>query len=253
MEEQKKLKVCVSCRVSSKKAEQATSLDNQKIYYTHYCEQHKDWEFNPEEDIFSDSFTGTKLLRPNFSKLLKELGIDLVETNKKFSVEILDYPSKYDLVILKSTSRLARNLDVHSLISKLKQKKTVTGRTGVGIFFESINKSTLSADDKIVIDVMLSLDAEYSASLSRKMKVSYGQSQINRNSIFGEAHWGYVREGSKTEAILKPKNQEYANIIKRIYEMYHYEKMGFQRIATYLKKNTEFRSDEKMQMVHINI
>lgn len=233
MEEQKKLRVVAYTRVSSKKNEQKSSLESQQIYYEQYIKKHEDWEFC---GIIGDTFTGTKLIRKNFQKLIQDCGVNLIS---EYSCEpIPNVKPKYDLIVVKNTNRLARTSTVESLISALKEKN-------VYIFFESINKSTKDINDKLAISMLLNFDEEYSSNLSFKMKLGYAQAIEYRQSLFGEAHWGYKRSGSKKEAKLEPKNQEYADIINKMYHMYHYEKMGFQRIATWIKKNTEFRSDEK--------
>lgn len=218
---EKKKRVVAYARVSTKKAEQETSLRTQEIYYKNYIESHEDWEF---AGIYSDSASGTKLTRKGFSEMLLKCGILVEDNGETFSVNLLNVPSEIDLIVVKSTSRFARSDAAAELIAKLKKKN-------VYVFFESMQKSTESIEDKLLTDIMFVMDRNYSVNLSKNARISYIRAVEERGTIYSNpVLFGYVKEGKGDKAKLVPESQAHIDIINKIFHWY-IEGKGFRVIA----------------------
>ncbi len=218
---EKKKRVVAYARVSTKKAEQETSLRTQEIYYKNYIESHEDWEF---AGIYSDSASGTKLTRKGFSEMLLKCGISVEDNGETFSVNLLNVPSEIDLIVVKSTSRFARSDAAAELIAKLKKKN-------VYVFFESMQKSTESIEDKLLTDIMFVMDRNYSVNLSKNARISYIRAVEERGTIYSNpVLFGYVKEGKGDKAKLVPESQAHIDIINKIFKWY-IEGKGFRVIA----------------------
>lgn len=108
--EEKKLRVCAYCRVSTDQAEQKNSFSAQVEHYTAYIKNNPAWNF---AGIYADEALSGKnaAKRPEFMRMVKDA------ENKKV-----------DLIITKSISRFARNTaDCLESVRKLKL-------LGIGIF-----------------------------------------------------------------------------------------------------------------------
>ena len=89
-DEQKKLKVCAYCRVSTNTYEQGQSLENQTLTYERLIRSNPEYEFS---GIYHDkAMTGSKEERPGFQKMLSDARKGMI-----------------NLIITKSISRFARN------------------------------------------------------------------------------------------------------------------------------------------------
>ena len=143
--ELKRLRVCAYARVSSGKDAMLHSLSAQVSYYQKIIASHIDWTFC---GIYADeAFTGTKEVRPQFQKMLKECR-----------------NGNIDLVVTKSISRFARN--TITLLQTVRELKAM----GVDVYFEEQNIHTLSADGELMLSILASYAQEESLSASENQK-----------------------------------------------------------------------------------
>ena len=122
-------RVCAYCRVSTDNDEQLSSYELQQAHYKQLVGNHPNWDLR---HIYADEgISGTSLKnRDDFNAMIAacERG-------------------EYDLIVTKSVSRFARNLvDCITLVRKLKKQNPP-----VGVFFETDNLNTLSADSELML------------------------------------------------------------------------------------------------------
>ena len=201
--EEKKLRVCAYCRVSTDQADQKNSLSAQVEHYTAYIKNNPAWYF---AGIFADEALSGKnaAKRPEFMRMVKDA------ENKKI-----------DLIITKSISRFARNTsDCLETVRKLKA-------IGVGIYFEKESINTLNAESELMLSILSSVAEEELVSISQNMRWAYqrrfknGQSKINTTRFLG-----YDKDKNGNLII----NEEQAVIVRRIFKDY-LSGLGTSRIA----------------------
>lgn len=235
MEEQKKLRVVAYCRISSTiENTQSTSLKSQQIYYENFIKQHSNWEYC---GLYAEQFTGTKLIRPEFSKMLLKCGIEMLDDSEYLGVKDLQIPTTIDLIVIKSSSRIARNINVSSLIEVLTKKN-------IGLYIETMDLNTLTMPDISILSYLIGMDAQYSKNLSKTMRKAYKEALEYRNTIYRNGVYGMEKIGTKENAILKPINEDYKNLIEKIFNLY-LDNYGFKRIAKWVNENTEFKSTKQ--------
>ncbi len=199
------LNVVAYCRVSTEEDEQLNSLESQKRFFKEYIEKNLQWKFS---GIYADegiSGTNTKK-RKAFNQMIADA------ENKKF-----------DLVLTKEISRFARNtLDSIFYTRKLKE-------LGIGVFFMNDNINTLDPDAELRLTIMSSIAQEESRKTSTRVK--WGQKrQMERGVVFGNGVYGYnLKDGKLTI------NEEQAEVIKLIFDLYLNEGLGANRVARELE------------------
>ena len=115
-----KLRVCVYARVSSNSAEQESSYYQQVTFLTEYIRNQPDWELT---GVYADQgISGYKDKRPEFQRMLTDARA-----------------GKFDLVVVKSLSRFARNTE-----TVLKVTRELKAR-GIGVLFHLQNINTLES------------------------------------------------------------------------------------------------------------
>lgn len=218
----KKLRVVAYARVSTKKDEQATSLETQKLFYKEFIESHEDWEFC---GLYTDSSTGTKLSRKGFSEMLLKCGVEVIKIDdKEVAKRIEGVPSQVDLIVIKNTSRFARHDMAADLIATLMAN-------GVNVFFENLGKSTADVDIKVLLNIFFAIDRNYSESLSRNIRLAHIRAVEQRGTVFSSSVlFGYKKVGNGDKAELIPESQAHIDIINNIFKWYIAGK-GFRVIA----------------------
>ena len=111
------IKVAAYCRVSTDSTDQANSFENQnyKLY-----------------QVYADKgITGTKLQRPEFNHMLEDAGLDIIYVDNlandsrkqyhKYTTVLSSRQPKFNLILVKNTSRFARNVSVSDILNELKQ------------------------------------------------------------------------------------------------------------------------------------
>lgn len=221
----KKLRVAAYTRISTSKEQQMTSKESQEIFYREYIENNPEWEFC---GVYGDTMSGTKLNRPDFDKLMFKCGIEVVY-DKGFHVNRINKETEIDLIICKNTSRFCRNVNGLSLLKELKEKK-------VYVFFENIGKSTRTPEDEMIINMLLSLDDNYSKNLSKSARWGYVQAVEKRHQIYGgHTLYGYNCIKENGQNYLIPISEEHTKIVNQIYNWY-LEDLGFRKIADKLEE-----------------
>jgi site-specific DNA recombinase len=205
----KKLKVCAYAPVSTDSLRQEDSLDNQATTYERLIKSNLNYEF---AGVFADQgISGYSENRPAFQSM--------IERAKSGGI---------DLIITKSVSRFARNtVTVLKVARELKE-------LGIGIFFEEQNINTLSGDGEMMLAVLSSFAQEESRSMSEnnkwsmKKKFERGEVMLNTTRFMG-----YDKDEYGDLVI----NQEQAEIVRRIFEMY-LGGMGVFKIAAQLNSES---------------
>lgn len=226
-------KVAVYARVSTSKIEQLSSFENQKAYYE--AKLSKENGYDLVKMYADEGRTGTSLKREGFMKMLHDAGLDvkinknevgsIKNTNTVINYFVSDRKPKFDYIFVKNSSRLARTLDIISVIEKLRQK-------GVYIHFEDLGRSTENTTDDLVLSILSSVDANFSKDLSAKVlfgnRVSASKGKIRLKELYGY-------DFNKEENTLRVISEE-AEIVKKIFEL-RANKKGSKQIYNYLKEN----------------
>jgi DNA invertase Pin-like site-specific DNA recombinase len=230
-----KIDVCAYCRVSTDSKDQENSLENQKSFFER--ELNKDSNYKLVGLYADKGISGTSLSkREQFNQMLYDAGIDIVShtLNKsdkrsnrmEYTYHITDREPKFKYILTKNTSRFARNIEVVSIIRKLKEK-------GVYIIFMDISKSTENDADEMLLQMLLTIDENDSRDKSRKVRfgIQEGANKgiiSSHSNIFG---YTYIKEENRLVAI-----EHEAEIIRGIFEMYA-SGIGIRRILKYLREN----------------
>ena len=125
----KKLRVCIYARVSSISDEMMSSYHQQVTYLKEYVESRPEWELT---EIYADKgISGYKSKRPEFQRLLTDARA-----------------GKFDLVVVKSISRFARNTE--TMLKVTRELKAL----GTGVFFQLQNINTLEGTGELLMTIM---------------------------------------------------------------------------------------------------
>lgn len=174
------LRVCAYCRVSTENDEQLSSFELQQAHYEQLMGTHPNWDLRR---IYADEgISGTSLKRrDDFNAMIAacERG-------------------EYDLIVTKSVSRFARNLvDCVSLVRKLKRQNPP-----VGVFFETDNLNTLSEDSELMLSFLATFAQEESVKKSESMNWSLRQ-RFKDGKLLTPALLGYERPKDVTGRYIK--------------------------------------------------
>lgn len=189
----RQLRVAAYCRVSTDNAEQLTSYEAQKAYYTDKIMTNTEWAM---AGIFADEgISGLQAKkRPQFQKMIR-----------------MCERGKIDLILTKSISRFARNtVDCLNYIRMLKQMN-------IGVIFENENINTLTSDSEVIITMLGGFAQAESESISRNVK--WGRRQAMKQgkvSFQFKRMYGYER-GEDARPRVVP---EQAAVVRRIFESY---------------------------------
>lgn len=173
-------RVCAYCRVSTDSDEQLSSYELQQAHYQQLVGNHPNWDLRR---IFADEgISGTSLKnRDDFNRMIAacERG-------------------EFDLIVTKSVSRFARNLvDCITLVRKLKRQNPP-----VGVFFETDNLNTLSADSELMLSFLATFAQEESVKKSESMNWSL-QQRFKDGKLLTPGLLGYERPRDPTGRYIK--------------------------------------------------
>jgi DNA invertase Pin-like site-specific DNA recombinase len=204
-----KLRVCAYVRVSTNHAEQQESFSAQVQHYTSYINGNPAWQF---AGIYSDNALSGKnaAKRPEFMRMVQDA------ENKKF-----------DLIITKSISRFARNVqDCLETVRKLKA-------LGIAVHFQKEGINTLTAESELMLSILSSVAEEELASISQNMKWS-NQRRFKKGkfSVTTKRFLGYDKNSDGSLVI----NEDQAAIVRRIFKDY-LSGIGAFRIAKGLEED----------------
>jgi len=118
---------------------------------------------------------------------------------------------KFDLIITKSISRFARNVqDCLETVRRLKQ-------LGIAVHFQKESINTLTAESELMLSILSSVAEEELASISQNMKWS-NQRRFKKGkfSVTTKRFLGYDKNSDGSLVI----NEDQASIVRRIFKDY---------------------------------
>jgi len=186
-----KLRVVAYCRVSTRAAEQQSSLMAQKHYYEDYIKQNPSWVF---AGVYSDIGSGTRIKgRSKFKSLLS--------ASKR---------GRVDMILTKSAHRLARNtVDTLKTIRMLR-------RQNIDIYFEQEDIHSLYESSEFMLTLICARAQEESFSKSEDIKWGLRKSFENPDSkYYQRICYGYIHDQDGKLIV----HEEQAKVVRLIYEM----------------------------------
>ena len=197
-------KVAIYGRVSTEHEAQLSAMANQKQWFDAVVMQHPDWTV--VDSYYDEGITGTSTTkRPEFMRMLEDARAN-----------------KFDLIVTREVCRFARNtIDTLTVVRELQ-------RLQVEVYFIQDNIWTCDGDGELRLTIMATLAQEESRKVSERVLAGQKVSRENL-TVYGNGNiLGYRRVG-KTYVI----DQEQANIVKMIYELYA-DGYGYQKISNTL-------------------
>ena len=176
--EPKTLRVAAYCRVSSDSADQLHSYAAQIMAYTDEIEKHPNWVL---VDIYADeAVTGTRM-----------------EQRDEFNRMIADCRrGKIDRILVKSTSRFARN--TKDFLTVLRELTSL----GVSVYFEEDHIDSVTLTSELMVSVYSALAQEESVSIGLNQRMSYQRRMERGEFITCYAPLGYrIRDGKELEIV----------------------------------------------------
>ncbi|MCL2002411.1 MAG: recombinase family protein [Oscillospiraceae bacterium] len=200
------LRVVYYARVSTEKAEQLNSLDNQVYYFEDYIKKNSAWTY--AGGYIDEGVSGASALkRDGFLRMIRD-----------------GKNGGFDLIVTKEISRFARDT-----LDSIQYTRELLGH-GVGVFFQSDNINTLHPDAELRLTIMASIAQDEVRKLSERLRFGYKRS-IERGRVLGQNNMlGY----GKADGVLTV-NEEQAKIVRRIFELYVQGRFGIRRIARELE------------------
>lgn len=201
-------KTCVYARVSTKKNEQAQSLETQKEKYTQFCEERG---YELIEVYPDDGRTATNARRPEFQRMMYDCGIDF-ERNEDGSdiFRKSKRKSKYDLIIVKDPSRMSRStVDGITAVKQLVSKN-------VNVLFENSGMSTYDKNWEFNLSILFSIAQNESQNLSSRVKFTKEYNARKGHYRPSRLPFGYVKD-EKGKIII---DEQEAEIVKYIFNRY---------------------------------
>ncbi len=201
------MKVACYCRVSTKKGEQLESLEKQIEFFTNLMEN------NPKYELY---------------KIYHDDGISAkqMKNRKQFLEMIEDAKNKeFDAILVKDITRFSRNtVDFLVSIRELNLR-------GINVIFVTYGQETLKEESELNLTMQIAFAQEESARLSVKTK--FGKNITAKKGRVPTFVFGYNRVDNYTVV----PNQEEADIVKKMFDLYVNEGFGTGKIAEYLNKN----------------
>ena len=164
--ENKKTRIAVYCRVSTKMEEQEDSLETQQAAYTDLISMRSDWEL---VGIYSDSLSGLSAeKRPEFMRMINEA-----------------LEGKIDRILCKSVSRFSRN------VAECKKYTDMLKLKNVIVEFEKEHISTADTTSSFLFSHMSAIAENESRSISENIRRGYrerfkrGEYNLGNNRILG--------------------------------------------------------------------
>ncbi|MGL5067252.1 MAG: recombinase family protein [Sarcina sp.] len=234
------MRIALYVRVSTD--EQESSIINQKNYI-------KSLYPNDEVIIYQDfGISGTKITgRDGFIQMMNDAGLKQHFINKKKFVFVADESKEplFDKIVTKSITRFARNTDILSIWKELNQKN-------IYVHFTDINKDTSSAEDSLILNLLLTLSQEESKNISERTKfgnmATAKANKIRNNNLFG---YHYIRD---TNSLVI--NEDEAKVVRIMFDLcikgYGYNKISelLANDGIFNKKGKPFAMATIKNMIH---
>lgn len=201
------LRVTYYARVSTEKAEQQGSLENQVQYYTEFIQKNPNWTF--VQGYVDEGISGTSTYRrESFLRMISDAHRGL-----------------FDFIITKEISRFSR-----STLDSIQYTQELLD-ANVGVLFQNDNINTLDTDSEFRLVVMAGVAQDEVRKLSERLKFGFRQS-IKKGHVLGNNRlWGYDKKDCKLTII-----PEQAEAVRLIFELYATGKYGIRKIAQELTK-----------------
>ena len=196
------LRVTFYARVSTDKDEQINSLENQVQYYTELIQSKPSWAFVPGYVDEGISGTSTKK-RDSFLRMIADAKA-----------------GRFDFIITKEISRFSR-----STLDSIRYTQELLEH-GVGVLFQNDNINTLDSDSEFRLVVMAGVAQDEVRKLSERLKFGFRQAIKNGHVLGNDKLWGY----DKKDCVLTI-NEEEAQVVRRIFDLYANQQMGIRRIS----------------------
>lgn len=211
------LRVVYYARVSTEKDEQINSLYNQTKYYEDYITTNPNWTYIGGYVDEGISGTSTKK-RESFLRMITDAKND-----------------KFDYIITKEISRFSRNT-----LDSIRYTRELLSH-GVGVYFQNDNINTLSNDAELRLTIMSSIAQDEVRKISERVRFGFKQAQENGVVLGQNNLYGYYKSKGKLSV-----NEDEANVIRKIFEMYTENKNGLRRIAIALENEGILAPSGKM-------
>ena len=243
-------RVVAYARVSTAYDDQKNSFENQQSYFLRELAKNDGYELvrlsSNRDGIYADrGISGTKLVRPEFKKMLEDAGLHEIvseETGKLTGRYEIVGEAKFDIIFVKDTSRFARNASVDDILKTLRAN-------GVIVHFLDMHKTTEKYEDLTAIQIFLSLSESESTRKSDSVKFGYKEGARKGNIYMGGKIFGYdyIRKDPKNpfETNILKVNDAEAKVIRRVYDMYTEEGLGHQQICKKLGEEGYYNSNGK--------
>ena len=202
-----KLRVAAYARVSTDQELQATSIVNQRDYFTKFIESIPNWKFvcgYVDEGVSGKSINR----RENFLRM--------IEDGKR---------GMFDLVLTKSVSRFARNT-----IDSINYTNILLD-SGVGVIFINDNINTFSYDSEFRLTLMASIAQDELRKLSGSVKFGLRQS-INRGVVLGNNNILGYKKDKGSLVIVKDE----AMVVREIFRLFDEGLHNYSEIARRINK-----------------
>lgn len=196
------LRVTYYARVSTDKDAQLNSLENQIQYYTELIQAKHNWTFVPGYIDEGVSGVSTKK-RDDFNRMIRDAKAGL-----------------FDFIITKEISRFSRStLDSIQYTQELLEHN-------VGVLFQNDNLNTLDPDSEFRLVVMAGVAQDEVRKLSERLKFGFQQAIKNGHVLGNDKLYGY----DKKNCVLTI-NEEEAEIIRIVFDLYANHGLGVRRIS----------------------
>lgn len=200
-----KIRVAAYCRVSTEKEEQLLSLETQKAVFTDYAQSQN---FELVKLYTDEGISGTKLKnRTGFLEMMRDAKNGLFEK-----------------VLVKDVSRLSRNtVDFLQTLRELKSRN-------IEIIF--LNSNMTSYDGELLLGITAILAQEESGNLSKRVK--FGKKKNAEKGKVPNIVYGYDKV--KGDLFSLQINEQEAEVIRYIYDLYLHSNYGANKIAQILNR-----------------
>ena len=196
------LRVTFYARVSTEKDEQINSLENQIQYYTELIRSKPNWTYI--EGYIDEGISGTSTKkRDSFNRMIRDAKA-----------------GRFDFIITKEISRFSR-----STLDSIKYTQELLEHD-VGVLFQNDNINTLDSDSEFRLVVMAGVAQDEVRKLSERLKFGFRQAIKNGHVLGNDKLWGY----DKKDCVLTV-NEEEAQVVRRIFDLYANQRIGIRRIS----------------------
>ena len=179
-----------------------SDYEKQRQFFEEFIKEHSDWKLI--EVYYDEGITGTSTKhREGFNKMIADCEKGLIET-----------------ILTKEVSRFARNtVDTLTYTRKLSE-------LGVNAIFMNDGIDTSDKDGELRLSIMSSIAQEESRKLSERIKWGLKRRMEKGDAIGRRSYYGYRIVDNKYVVV-----PEEAEIVRRIFHEYYYDKKGSTLIA----------------------